>query len=566
MTSSMLVAPVDAAVGPARVVTVSPADGIVLVEGLNHADTYTVTVLRDGIAVGSATGSPTTYGVFGALELNHAAEPTFCWDGVTPSIRPGDEVRVTGPGVDDSVAVQDITVAGNPEPAGDAAFTVTGTLGEGLDLADVDVFVRLDLTPDPPGGDDDNPEPEDPDDDAGDWRASSSDPGNTLAAGPGNTWTATFTTGDQAEEPAPVTAEVLAAATNPRVLEATHSVGSVPVGEEDGGNERTTAVVDGAGDPLPDGCPLPDGSAIGAVSPSVINLANRDSGITVSGVSESPTVEVSVDDADADADDATTHSAVVRPNGTWTASIPGPLTALEGQLTVTAEHSDGGGATLANTRHALRDTEAPAAPQSFPDSRSFSTSLQVLLAGSGEIRYTEGDGSQPPPTTPASGRRYTGTILLTQTTTLKAVAVDAAGNLSPVMTRTFTRDATTVPSGPVPPTPQVPPPPDTGTASVLPLAPGIAKATSGRKGGNATASVRWRVPLANGAVLDGYQVRALKLRPGRAAKVLPAVSVASDRTRLKMSLRRAAYRFQVRAVSAAGTSPWSERSTKVRSR
>jgi hypothetical protein len=541
-------------------------DGIVLVEGLNHTDTYTITVLRDGVAVGSATGSPTTYGVFGALELNHAAEPTFCWNGVTPRILAGDEVRVTGPGVDDSVAVQDITVTSNPEPAGDTAFTVTGTLGDGLDLGNVDVFVRLDLTPDPPGGDDDNPEPEDPADDAGDWRASSSDPGNSLVAGPGNTWTATFTAGDMQEETAPVTTEVLAAAANPRVLEATYSVGSTPVGEEAGGNERTTAVVEGAGDPLPEGCPFPDGSAIGHVSPSVINVANQGSGITVSGVSESPTVDVSVDDADADPGDAATGTAVVNPNGTWTTTVPGPLTALEGQLTVTAEHSNGGGAALANTRQALRDTEASAAPQSFPDSRGFSTFIQVLLAGSGEIRYTEGDGSQPPPTTPASGRRYTGTILLTQTTTLKAVAVDAAGNLSPVMTRTFTRDTPTVPSGPVPPTPQVPPPPDTGVSSVIPLAPGIAKARSGRKGGKATATVRWRVPLANGAVLDGYQVRALKVRPGRAAKVRAVESVAPDVTRLKMVLRSGKYRFQVRAVGTGGTSPWSERSAKVRSR
>jgi hypothetical protein len=67
-------------------------------------------------------------------------------------------------------------------------------------------------------------------------------------------------------------------------------------------------------------------------------------------------------------------------------------------------------------------------------------------------------------------------------------------------------------------------------------------------------------------VVDGYQVRALKIRPGRSARVRAVESVESDVTRLKMALRSGKYRFQVRAVSAAGTSPWSERSAKVTSR
>lgn len=567
MSASMLAFPVEAAVGPTRSITVSPADSIVMVEGLNHADTYTITVVRDGVAVGSATGSPTTFGVFGTLELNHDGEAagTFCWNGVTPRILPGDEVHVAGPGVADSTTVQQVTVAGNPEPLGDNAFTVTGTLGEGLDPANLDVFVRLDLTPPAPGDDDDDDEPEveDPDDDSGDWRASSSDPGNTLELGAdGTTWTATFTAGDGDEDAAPVTPEVLAAAANPRVLEATYSVGTPPVGEDHGGNENTTATF--GAEPLPEGCPARDGSAIGHVSPSVINIANQDSGLTVSGVSEATSVMVDVADADEDSDDSLTTSVDVNTNGTWTTTFPGPLTGLEGDLDVTAEHSGGQGTAPANTRHALRDTVAPAEPQSFPGSTSFFGSIQVLLAGPDQIRYTEGNGSQPAPTA-TTGRRYTGTILLAQTTTIKAVSVDAAENVSPVLTRTFTRNVPTVPSGPIV-TPQVPPPPDTGAATILPLAPGIAKAKSGKRGGNHTATIRWRVPLANGAVVDGYQVRALKVRPGRSAKVRAVESVASDVTKLKMTLRSGKYRFQVRAVSAAGTSPWSERSAKVTSR
>ena len=576
MAASMLAYPVEAAVGPTRSITVSPADSIVVVEGLNPADTYTVTVVRDGVAVGSATGSPTTFGVFGALELNHEGEAagTFCWNGVTPRIQADDEVHVTGPGVADSTTVQHVTVAGNPEPLGDNAFTVTGTLGEGLDLGNLDVLVRLDLTPAAPGDDDDDDddddsEVEDADDDSGDWRASSSDPGNTLVLGDdGTTWTATFTMGDGDEDAAPVTPEVLAAAANPRVLEATYSVGTPPPGEDHGGNENTTATV--GAEPLPEGCPARDSSAIGHVSPSVINVANQGSDLTVSGVSEATSVTVDVTDTDADVDDSMTTTVDVGTNGTWTATIPGPLAALEGDLEVTAAHSGGQGSVGANTRHVLRDTVAPDEPQSFPGSSSFFGSIQVLLAGTDQIRYTEGDGSQPAPTA-TTGRRYTGTILLAQTTVIKAVTVDAAGNVSPVLTRTFTRNVPTVPTVPTGPsgpvvTPQVPPPPDTGAATILPLAPGIAKAKSGKRGGKDTATIRWRVPLANGAVVDGYQVRALKIRPGRSARVRAVESVESDVTRLKMALRSGKYRFQVRAVSAAGTSPWSERSAKVTSR
>ena len=568
LMASMLAAPVDAAVGPTRTMTVDPASGIVLVDGLNHTDTYTVTAERGGVVIGSASGSPTAFGTFGALELNHAADvlAPFCWTGVTPQLMPNDVVRVTGPGVDDTLTVQDIAVLTYPEattgPGGVPAFVVTGTIGPGLDPANVDVFIRLDLNPQPPGGDDDNPEPVD--DDTDDWRASTADEGNSFEALPDGTWTATFTTGRMLEDvDTPVNDQVIAAAAAPRVLEAAYSVGAVPVGENRGGNETTVAVPPGAAEPVPDGCPPAVDSAIGHVSPSIINGTNQDSGLQVSGISSASAVEVAVTGPGGGL--PLTDTVDVADNGTWSASFPGPLTG-DGEFVVTASHDGGASNAPANRRLILRDTEVPLAPVSIPDSRSFASSIQVLLAGSGEIRYTEGNGTQPPPTSATSGRRYTGAILLTQTTTIKAVTVDAAGNLSPVMTRTFTRDAANLPPGPAGPTPQLPPPPDTGIASVIPLAPGIAKATSGTRGGKATATARWRAPLANGAVVDRYQVRALKLRPGGAAKVLLVVSASSDVTKLKLSLRRAAYKFQVRAVSAAGASPWSERSTRVRSR
>ncbi len=116
-------------------------------------------------------------------------------------------------------------------------------------------------------------------------------------------------------------------------------------------------------------------------------------------------------------------------------------------------------------------------------------------------------------------------------------------------------------------TPPVVTPPGGGSAAIIALAPGIANAKSGKPGGNDTATAKWRAPLANGAVVDGYEVRALKMRPGRSAKTRPAVVVEDrDAKKLRMSLPAGKYRFQVRAVGPAGKSPWSERSNQVRSR
>lgn len=563
LTASVLAAPVDAAVGPTRVVTVSPADGVVIVAGLIHSDTYSVTVERGGVVIGSASGSPASFGTFGSLELNHPTElfDPFCWEGVTPRMQQGDVVRVNGPGVDDSATVQDIEMLTYPEPTtgpgGVPAFKVTGTLGEGLDPAGVDVFIRLDLNPPPPGGDDDNPEPVD--DDTDDWKASSSDEGNTFEAAADGTWTATFTTGFMLEDVVtPVDDAVLAAAAAPRVLQAGYSVGTPPVGENRGGNETTLALPPGAGEPVPVGCPPAADSAIGYVSPSVINTANQGSGLLVSGVSSGANVDVEVSGPGGGT--PLTDTVPVLPNGTWSTSFTGPLDGLEGELVVAASHDGGPSTAPANVRRVLRDTQAPVAPVSIPGNSSFTHSMHVLLASSeAEIRYTEGDGTQAPPTA-TTGRRYTGSILLASTTTLKAVAVDAAKNVSPVMTRTFTK---LVPA--LPPTPQVPPPPD-GAAALVPLAPAMGKVKAGKPGGKKTATVRWRTPLANAAVVEGYQVRALKLRPGRSAKIRKVRTVDADVTKKRMVLPRGKYKFQVRALGGNGTSRWSERSAKVRPR
>ena len=107
----------------------------------------------------------------------------------------------------------------------------------------------------------------------------------------------------------------------------------------------------------------------------------------------------------------------------------------------------------------------------------------------------------------------------------------------------------------------------TGSALIIPLAPRIMDAEPGKRGGRDTAVADWRRPKDNLALTEGYRVRALKVRPGRSAKVVKAVVVGATPTKKSVGLPSGSrYRFQVRAFNAAGHSKWSDRSNKVRSR
>ncbi|MCL5003734.1 MAG: chitobiase/beta-hexosaminidase C-terminal domain-containing protein [Patescibacteria group bacterium] len=84
----------------------------------------------------------------------------------------------------------------------------------------------------------------------------------------------------------------------------------------------------------------------------------------------------------------------------------------------------------------LVDTTAPATPTASPAGGDYTSAQKVNLSSSDanayEIYFTT-DGSTP---TSGSGK-YTGTITISGDTTLKAVAVDGAGNQSSVMTQSY---------------------------------------------------------------------------------------------------------------------------------
>jgi hypothetical protein len=99
-------------------------------------------------------------------------------------------------------------------------------------------------------------------------------------------------------------------------------------------------------------------------------------------------------------------------------------------------------------------------------------------------------------------------------------------------------------------------------------APVIGKAVAGRPGGRVSATATWRKPTARGTrQVVGFQVRALRMSArGKVLDTRLAKVVGANSRSLAMTLRRGTYRFQVRAVNAAGSSAWSARSNQVRAR
>jgi hypothetical protein len=116
---------------PASATVVEVADGhnltvfhnidFVTTSGWADGEDITVTVMRRGVPIGTASGAasdPEASGAFG-LEVNHGPEAApvagDCWEGHTPDIRPGDRIVATNGTVTDAVIVDRIAFTGRPE-------------------------------------------------------------------------------------------------------------------------------------------------------------------------------------------------------------------------------------------------------------------------------------------------------------------------------------------------------------------------------------------------------------------------------------------------------------------
>ena len=196
------------------------------------------------------------------------------------------------------------------------------------------------------------------------------------------------------------------------------------------------------------GCPPLAETVMTATQPhgDFVNAANVGTDMIVSGVaapsSQVNGVLVSVPGGEPRAAALQPAGAPGTPAGdaglqTWTATIPSSeLTAIgEGAFEVTATFQ-GSAPPAPQTRRLVKDVTAPPAPTVAPGAGTYSAAQTIILADTeadARIHFTN-NGDTP---TPAS-LRFTAPFNVTASQTIKAIAVDAAGNASEVASFDYT--------------------------------------------------------------------------------------------------------------------------------
>ena len=390
-------APVGAPVVPTIQVTYNTADVFI---GNLTATTVSVKRGAASLATGTVDGDPVA-GEFGvnSFHLALAGVPTGCWNSFTPQILPGDVVTVAG---QDPITIPDITA--EPPVVQGNSIVVHGTLGAGVDPSLVSVQLH------PAGG--------------GKFAGGvGSSGGQFLDSSVQRGFVATFTTagssytatfsglGDQFAMAAASDAVV---EFNPAALAAVDPAVAQLVDYEAGATPG----------PAP-GC----GAAYApneakTASRSMISSANAGD-LTVTGVSQpgaSATGVTLIDSA------GHTVSGTASGAGTWSSTIPASSLAslADGPIKVGSTYSIGAGKTV--TGLLSKDTTAPSAVTASVASGVYTATQNVALkSNDGTIRYTT-DGSDPS----ASSQSYSGPISVAKSQSIKAVAIDGAGNASPV--------------------------------------------------------------------------------------------------------------------------------------
>ena len=379
----------------------------------------TVRVVRNGVMIGSATGRTVSTPEGPGMEVNHGPEgapvPGDCWEGSTPDIQPGDRIVVVDGAARDEVLVDDIRFTGEPaeEAGGDIVVPFTAIDASGAPIA----LNRID---------------------SAEFRAASNNqvrfeaPNVLVEAVAGGApgeyqmrYPSPFTP-SRNDDQEPFDQDQLRTA----LLGDGHSVGFGHVAPP----PREAMLVDGLADtpgPAP-GCEAAPSATAGvtSVTPSVINRGTpATASLRVAGMSQDATeVLVRLRDANSTVQQPATLSAETGAQ-TWRAAFtPAQRT---GSIRI-IPLNDGVDNTV--TKTVVRDMVAPRVPRASLPSGLYRRAQRVTLnAGPGErIRYTLGNGTQPAPTA-SRGKLYRGEqIRIVRTRTLKAVAIDRAGNRSQV--------------------------------------------------------------------------------------------------------------------------------------
>ncbi|MEA2289894.1 MAG: hypothetical protein QOD55_1891 [Solirubrobacteraceae bacterium] len=431
---AMLAAPAFAAQGNGAVIR--PGNHILVVHNIdfvgafgNHTpgETMSIDVYRGDHHVAHAAGPAVAgiEGTTGGLETNHGPEgapgPGDCWDGGTPDIKPGDRVVVTdSQGGQDSTYVDDLSITDIvADPAvGSADILVRGAARNAVTGDPLPATLL----------------------DSGAWRTEGVD-----SRGDGPTVTVAADGTYEARYAAPgYGINRGGGVTQADVIGAGHEFGygHVTVPAEIQLVEGSVGAFDSPG-PAP-GCeaaaPAAGANAIttsddGAVSStsedlSLGGVATGDTtGVTVSLSDGSVTIDGAVEIGSSDVGDFGDQGF------TATFDRADLDTLADGPLTATATFTGGTGPASA-TRTIAKDTVAPGAPTANPPSGSYVGTRFATLAstGSARIRYTT-NGADPA----VGGQMFTGfSITVSSSRTIRAVGIDAAGNVGPEASFTYT--------------------------------------------------------------------------------------------------------------------------------
>jgi hypothetical protein len=365
-----------------------------------------ITVTRDGtqIAAGTATVDGT-----GISNLNVAGivapEPLSCWTGFTPDILPGDIVNVGasvvplgGAGVGATPLTMPNFTVGRPTQVG-SELVMHGTAVDALGNPMTGVVGSI-ISKVP--------------------RFSTGTKGASIITGA--LGFDNFATGAVTTRFAGLGAGDMALG----LSSATAEIATVPAGGPGAPAAVGPAFSIGADNPgVPGpvaGCTAPLGAdAVTGANTKTINQANATNALTITGSADPNVKSVTLNVG------GSTVPATLA-GGTWSATMS-PANLPDGALTAAATFNNGTGAYHGRTLEIVKDTIAPGAPTANVAPGSYPSARSVALSAErgATIHYTT-NGSDPTSTSKTFGDA----IAVGQTQTVKAVAVDAAGNTGPV--------------------------------------------------------------------------------------------------------------------------------------
>jgi hypothetical protein len=371
-----------------------------------------VTVTRDGVTIGTAVanvgaplGTPgvATLNVPGLVGPGHVLD---CWTKFTPDILPGDVITIGGAAAL-SITAPDFSISAPTQVGGDIIARGSAATATGGPAASIQAALFSPLS-----------------------RFSAAAKGNKLLVG-ALSFDAAGGTAVTARYPGltPLDLAIGMGATSQLVtLPPPGGIGGLSIGVEN-------PAVPG---PVP-GCAAPLGSdgVTGANNPTV-NIANAGTALVLTGTADPNVTGVTV------AIGGSTVPAALA-GGTWSATV-NAANMPDGKLVAAPRFTAAGGAYHGRNMTIVKDTVAPAAVTAGVASGTYPSARSVSLSGeAGSAVYYTTNGSDPS----TSSTKYSGAINVAQTQSIKAIAVDAAGNAGPIAQFDYTISPPIVVQAPV---------------------------------------------------------------------------------------------------------------------